>query len=102
FSRSPWDSHPAYLCRFAVRAPVTSLEVFLGSVNSGTSLLFSLPITAYDCWTDLPIQLAYCLGARFHRCAFPILLRPPHCSNGQEVVQEYLPVIHRLRLSASA
>ncbi len=26
----------------------------------------------------------------------------PHCSNGGEVVQEYQPVGHRLRLSASA
>ena len=26
----------------------------------------------------------------------------PHCSNGEEVVQEYQPVVHRLRLSASA
>ncbi|RGB21504.1 hypothetical protein C1646_732302, partial [Rhizophagus diaphanus] len=25
----------------------------------------------------------------------------PHCSNGGEVVQEYQPVVHRLRLSAS-
>src|SRR5690606_7298093 len=25
----------------------------------------------------------------------------PHCSNGGEVLQEYQPVVHRLRLSAS-
>src|SRR5699024_5651220 len=43
FSRSPSDSLRAYLCRFAVRAPVTSLEVFLGSVDSETSVLFFPP-----------------------------------------------------------
>ena len=32
-------SHLAYLCRFAVRAPASSLDAFLGSVKSGTSLL---------------------------------------------------------------
>ena len=31
------DSLLDYLCRFAVRAPLTSIEAFLGSVKSGTS-----------------------------------------------------------------
>ena len=36
-----------------------------------------LPITAQNCWTDLPIQLPHCLDAHIHRCAFLILLRLP-------------------------
>src|SRR5699024_7140947 len=38
---------------------------------------FSLPITAGNNWTDLPIQLPHCLDAHIQRCAFPILLRLP-------------------------
>src|SRR5699024_879374 len=43
FSRSPEDSLLAYLCRFPVRAPLSSLEDFLGSVESGTSVLYFPP-----------------------------------------------------------
>src|SRR5699024_925995 len=38
---------------------------------------FSLPITAWNNWTDLPIQLPHCLDAHIQRCAFPIRLRLP-------------------------
>ena len=93
----------AYLCRFAVRAPLTSLEAFLGSVESGTSLLHFARHHSSALWeTDLPISQPNCLDADIQYRAYPILLRPPHCSNGEEVVQEYQPVVHRLRLSASA
>src|SRR5699024_8254770 len=43
--------------------------------NFGTNI--SLPITAQDCWTDLPIQLPYCLDALNQPCAFQILPRYP-------------------------
>src|SRR5699024_4698456 len=42
-SRSPSNTLRAYLCRFRVRAPITSLEGFLGSVESGTSVLYFPP-----------------------------------------------------------
>jgi len=42
FSRAPWDVHPAYQWRFAVRAPgVQRLEAFLGSVGSATYAITS-------------------------------------------------------------
>src|SRR5699024_5445053 len=101
FSRSPEDSLLAYLCRFAVRAPLSSLEDFLGSVESGTSVLYFPPHDSsgkaeriflsgtLTAWAHTSI------GAHSLSCCVP-----PRHSNGKEVVQEYLPVIHRLRRSA--
>ncbi len=48
-------------------------------------LLISL--TAWTCTTNRTLLLSFCVL---------------HCSNDKEVVQEYQPVVHRLRLSASA
>ena len=68
----------AYLCRFAVRAPLTSLEAFLGSVESGTSLLhFARHHSSALRETDLPISQPNCLDADIQYRAYPILLRPP-------------------------
>ena len=90
-------------CRFAVRAPLTSLEAFLGSVESGTSLLHFARHHSSALWeTDLPISQPNCLDADIQYRAYPYPPASPHCSNGEEVVQEYQPVVHRLRLSASA
>ena len=73
---------------------------FSCSVESGTSLLHFARHHSSALWeTDLPISQPNCLDADIQYRAYPILLRPPHCSNGEEVVQEYQPV-HRLRLSA--
>ena len=72
------DSLLAYLCRFAVRAPLTSLEAFLGSVESGTSLLHFARHHSSALWeTDLPISQPNCLDADIQYRAYPILLRPP-------------------------
>ena len=47
-------------------------------MKSGTSVLdFPPHHSLRSCWTDLPIQLSCCLGAHFHPCASPILLRYP-------------------------
>ncbi len=71
--------------------------------NQELRYYISLAITAQPYGkTDLPISQPNCLDADIQYRAYPILLRPPHCSNGEEVVQEYQPVVHRLRLSASA
>src|SRR5699024_5778624 len=102
FSRSPSDSLRAYLCRFAVRAPVTSLEVFLGSVDSETSVLFFPPHHSLEYLDGFAYPTSSLLG-RTHpavRISYPTA--SPHHSNGHEVVQEYPPAYHRLRLSASA
>ena len=45
---------------------------------------------------------ALLLGRAYPTARLPYPSASPHCSNGGEVVQEYQPVIHRLRLSASA
>ena len=91
------------MCRFAVRAPLTSLEAFLGSVESGTSLYISLAITAQPYGKRICLfPSPNCLDADIQYRAYPYPHESPHCSNGEEVVQEYQPVVHRLRLSASA
>ena len=93
FSRSYGVILPSSLTRvlsrtlgFSPRLPVSvcgtgtliSLEAFLGSVRSGTSVLnFPPHHSSRYCRTDLPIRLPHCLDAHFHPCAFPILLRPP-------------------------
>ena len=52
--------------------------------------------------TDLPTFQPNCLDAHIQQRAYPILLRPPIAQTMYTVVQEYQPVVHRLRLSASA
>ncbi len=45
---------------------------------------------------------ALLLEQRQPTLCLPYPTASPHFSNGEEVVQEYQPVVHRLRLSASA
>ena len=66
----------------------------------GTYISLAITACAYQC-ADLPTHHAYCLdGHPIGRSPYPPASRP--CSNGTEVVLEYQPVVHRLRLSASA
>ena len=68
----------AYLCRFAVRAPLTSLEAFLGSVESGTSLLHFARHHSSALWETVCLFPSLtCLDADIQYRAYPILLRPP-------------------------
>ena len=52
--------------------------------------------------TDLPTGRPTRLPQDDHRLGFLSLPRPAIGDNGRYVVQEYQPVVHRLRLSASA
>ena len=85
-----------------VRARVFSLEAFLGGMASETRRLraswhrvsgYAAPHLTGVTPTRLP------LGD--HRQGSLTLPRPPIGRNGHDVVREYQPVGHRLRLSAS-
>src|SRR5699024_2787492 len=102
FSRSPSNTLRVYLCRFRVRAPVISLEVFLGSVESGTSLLNFTPHHSLELLDGFAYPTPSLLGRTLPSVRFPYPPALPHHSNDYEVVQEYQPVVHRLRLSAWA
>ncbi len=52
--------------------------------------------------TDFPIAGPTRLPRDDQRPGFPSLPRPAFGDSGWDVVQEYQPVVHRLRLSASA
>jgi hypothetical protein len=103
FTRAPEASRLAYVCPFPVRAhPTLPTEAFPGSRLQQTP------------WDRSP-TLRSRLGSRVfyppgsptrldrdnHRPALPSLLRPPCGSTRLNVVQEYSPASHRLRLSAS-
>jgi hypothetical protein len=85
-----------------VRARATSLEAFLGGMAFGTSPLSGLGIPSQSCPADLPTGPPTRLPLDNHRQGSHSLPRPPIGGNGGYVVQEYQPVVHRLRLSASA
>ena len=86
-----------------VRARPTSLDAFLGGMASGTSPIAGLGIPSQACWvTDFPITRPTRLPQDDHRLGSPSLPRPAIGGNGRYVVQEYQPVVHRLRLAASA
>src|SRR5690606_37194379 len=92
----------AYLCRFAVRAPAFSLEAFLGSVGSATSVL-NFPrrrVSRFACG-GFAYRTLYPLapGRPTPGCAYPPA--SPHRPNERAAVREYEPVLHRLRLPAS-
>src|SRR5699024_6970889 len=61
-----------------------------------------LPITAQDLLDGFAYPTLSLLGRTHPSVRIPYPTASPHRSNAHEVVQEYLPVIHRLRLSASA
>jgi len=119
FSRSYGVNLPSSLTRvlslalgFSPRLPVSvcgtgvlesRLEAFLGSVGSASSLLSFAPHHGSGIDTgDLPPVSPYPLGraSPSARCAYPTA--SPHHSNDSKTVQESQPVVHRLRLSASA
>ena len=86
-----------------VRARPTSLDAFLGGKASGTSALARLGIPSQASWaTDLPIAHPTRLPQDDHRLGFHSQPRPAIGDSGGDVVQEYQPVVHRLRLAASA
>ena len=85
-----------------VRARAVSLEDFLGGMASGTRRLvaswhrasgYAAPHLSRATPTRLPLDN--------HRQGSPTLPRPPIGRNGNDVVREYQPVGHRLRLAAS-
>ena len=62
-----------------------------------------LGIPSQAMWvTDFPITRPTRLPQDDHRLGSPSLPRPAIGGNGRYVVQEYQPVVHRLRLAASA
>ena len=77
---------------------MTSLEVFLGSVESGTSVLLFPPHHSLDSLDGFAYPTTSLLGRTHPVVRFPYPTASPRHSNGHEVVQEFLPVIHRLRL----
>ena len=85
-----------------VRARAVSLEAFLGGLASETRRLiaswhrasgYAAPHLTWATPTRLPQD--------DHRLGFHSLPRPPIGQMTADVVQEYQPVVHRLRLSAS-
>ena len=85
-----------------VRARASSLEDFLGGMASGTRrLTASWHRTSGYAASDFPEATPTCLPQDDHRLGFLSLPRPPIGHNGRDVVREYQPVGHRLRLSAS-
>ena len=86
-----------------VRARATSLDAFLGGMDSGTSPISGVGFPSQAEWaTDLPIARPTRLPQVDHRLGSLILPRPAIGDSGGYVVLEYQPVGHRLRLSASA
>ena len=86
-----------------VRARPTSLDAFLGGMDSGTSPISGVGFPSQAEWaTDFPIARPTRLPQGDQRLGCPSLPRPPIGDSGWDVVQEYQPVVHRLRLSASA
>ena len=85
-----------------VQARATSLEAFLGGMASGTRRLrASWHRASGYAAPDLPRATPTRLPQDDHRLGSHSLPRPPNRSNGRDVVREYQPVGHRLRLSAS-
>ena len=86
-----------------VRARPTSLEAFLGGMASGTSRVAALgiPSQAYGRRICLPATLRGYprTTIAWDSLAYPV---PPSVITVGDVVPEYQPVGHRLRLSASA
>ena len=86
-----------------VRARPTSLDAFLGGMDSGTSPISGVGFPSQAEWaTDFPIARPTRLPQVDHRLGSLILPRPAIGDSGGYVVLEYQPVGHRLRLSASA
>jgi hypothetical protein len=118
FSRSYGVILPSSLTRvishtlgFSPRLPVSVCgtgTIFLargfswqcGIQNFGT--LFPSPSQLSLTVSGFAYSPAYLLGRAYPTARLLYPPASPHHSNGREVVQEYQPVCHRLRLSASA
>ena len=86
-----------------VRARPICLEDFLGGMASSTSAPRGLGVPSQASRpADFPTSHPTRLPQVDHRLGCPSLPRPPIGHNDWDVVQEYQPVVHRLRLSASA
>jgi hypothetical protein len=86
-----------------VRARSHSLEAFLGGMGSTTSRQMPLDSPLSDAWTpDFPGARPTGLSVDDQRHGSPTLPRPPFGDSAGDAVQEYQPVVHRLRLTASA
>ena len=72
-----------------------------GIRNFGTIIPSPSQLSLTRRW-DLPHLQPNCLDAHNPTARLPYPPASPHHSNGSVVVQEYQPVIHRLRFSASA
>jgi len=84
-----------------VRARVSSLGAFLGGMASETRrLTASWHRASGYAVPDLPKTTLHAYPRATIAWA-PLAVLVPHRSNGHDVVQEYQPVGHRLRLSAS-
>ena len=84
-----------------VRARATSLEAFLGGMASGTYGLRPRHNVSVlpDGFSNLT---TYALAPGLPSPGIPYPTPSPRQSNGGYVVLEYQPVVHRLRLAASA
>jgi len=84
-----------------VRARATSLEAFLGGMASGTCGLRPRHNVSVlpDGFSNLT---TYALAPGQPSPGIPYPTPSPRQSNGGYVVLEYQPVVHRLRLAASA
>ena len=90
-----------YLCRFAVRAPTVSLAAFLDSVKSAASEIL-LPITAHPCIVRICLHYGPAAWTHSTNGALCLSFCVPTSFKRRSVVQESLPVVHRLRPSPSA
>jgi hypothetical protein len=84
-----------------VRARFASLDAFLEGMASGTSPKW-LGFPSQTCSADFPTERPTRLPQDDHRLGSPSLPCPAIGDSGKYVVPEYQPVVHRLRLSASA
>ena len=71
-------------------------------VNAFLSLESPYHASVFNALTDFPIRTTYTLILALPFASTLSLLRPSAADNDIKMVQEYQPVIHRLRLSASS
>jgi len=78
---------------------VVTFEMLEGLTwSDGTPLTADDSVYSFEVWADPDTPASRYLVDR----TTSYEATSDHCSNGEEVVQEYQPVVHRLRLSASA
>ena len=82
--------------------PTAAIAAFLGSVKSEASVLSSLPITAQNCQGGFAYPDSLTAWTRSTNGALFLSFCVPTSLKRILVVQEFQPVVHRLRLSSSA